>query len=214
MQATLFFYLFFLAVLARSHHVLFIDQSDTNSVRFSGDWPTTSYPTAIGGSYAFTAEPAARVSIVLPRTSSSPLNDSALDLSPGGAVAVRYFGLQPQTPTIYDYCVDCVTADASDDPIDVTSVQVNGTFLNTDEEASPVRTLASPCLVAKLIYLQLSLFTIADLDPAVSHVLTVLNPRPKNVITIDGVAVDVLDDVTGTSPILDSNRQKYDELPQ
>ena len=75
-QATSFLYLFFLFNLARPRpHSFTIDQSDPSLVRFSGNWNTTSYSSAIGGSYALASEPAARVSIALPRTSSGPPNN-------------------------------------------------------------------------------------------------------------------------------------------
>ena len=71
-QAILFLYLFLLFSLALSQPVFFIDQSGPNLVRFSGNWNTTSHPSALGGSNVFTSEPAAQVSIVLPWTFSTP----------------------------------------------------------------------------------------------------------------------------------------------
>ncbi|KAF9650659.1 hypothetical protein BDM02DRAFT_3111679 [Thelephora ganbajun] len=166
-QVAIFLYLFFLFTVARSRRVFLIDQSDPNSVTFSGNWSTLSYSSAIGGSYALTSEPAARVSIMLP----------------WGTVAAHYIGFQLQSSTTYSFCVDCVTSSSRNDLVNATSVQVDGTFLNVDERASP-----------------LLLFTVGNLDPTFPHVLTVLNPKTQNVITIDAVVVDVLSDaVTSTS---------------
>ena len=63
-RAALFFYLLFPLNFARSQRVSIIDQSDPNSVRFSGSWNTTWYSSTVGGSYAFTSGPADRVSII------------------------------------------------------------------------------------------------------------------------------------------------------
>jgi len=166
-QATLLLYLFFFFNLARSRPLSFtIDQSDSNLVKFSGNWNTTSYSSAIGGSYAFASERAARVSIALPL----------------GTVAAHYLGFRPQMSANYSFCVDCVTNGITNDFVNATSVQINGTLLNTGERATP-----------RL------LFTVGKLDPRVSHSLIVFNPTPQNVITIDAVVVNVTND-TATMP--------------
>lgn len=67
-------------------------------------------------------------------------------------------------------------------------------------------------IVPESTHPQLLLFTLNNLDPTVPHVLTVFNPTPQNVITIDAVAVDVTTD-TGTSLTFGLKCWKYDEPP-
>jgi len=80
-QVTTFFYLLFLFVVARSQRILTVDQSDLNAVTFTDGWTTVPNPPAIGGSFAYTSKPEARVSIALPRMSSGPPHNPVLNFS-------------------------------------------------------------------------------------------------------------------------------------
>ena len=101
----------------------------------------------------------------------------------------------------YSFCVGGVTNGITDDFINATSVRINGTALNTGDGATPVGVLAPVSTFPELIHPQRLLFTVDRLDPRVSHSLTVFNPTPQNVITIDAVVVDVAND-TGTSSLI------------
>ena len=140
-QVTTFFYLFFLLVVVRSQRIFTVDQSDLDAVTFTDGWTTVPHPPAIGGSFAFTSKPEARVNIALPRMSPGPPHNHVLNLLLEGAVAARYVGFQLQTSASYSFCVDCYTAGADDNFCNVTSVQVDGTSLNANERGSSVRVL-------------------------------------------------------------------------
>ena len=140
-QVASFFSLFFLVALAHSQRTFTVDQSDANSVTFTDGWSTVPHSTAIGASFAFTSKPAARVSIALPRTSSSPPHNPALTLLLEGTVAARYIGFQLQSSATYSYCVDCFAAGASNNLLNSTSVQVDGASLNANDKGVPVRIL-------------------------------------------------------------------------
>jgi len=143
-QVTSLFYFSLFFALARSQQILTVDQSDLNSVTFTDGWNTVPHSSAIGASFAFSSQPAARVTIALPRTSPSSPCNPILNLLPEGTVTARYVGFQLQPSTTYSYCVDCFTPGASDNLLNATSVQVDGASLNTDQMAAPVRVLSFP----------------------------------------------------------------------
>lgn len=91
------------------------------------------------------------------------------------------------------------------------SVQVDGTLLNMGGEGfASRRPYLVVCTAPEFTHPQLLLFIIGDLGPTVLHVLTVLDPGLRNVITIDAVVFDAIRD-TGTFSTLDLKRSKHDE---